>query len=248
MTSLKNWWVIYELSILTDMGTYMSKADTSRPEGSSQIHCNRNVEWWVVVLTNSKRGVREYNVRVKEDTGTPVNWIHPKLIRSCKLGSLVEDCEPRFFEDMNGKTYKYEKCALVTWYGRKRNSLEEVFYIAREKSSIDLLLGNEFVSKYGRVSEVCADAPKIEDTRMFVATKLTVSGVILESDGANQCCLSCVKVPWLTGTQKEQRRQMEEKAREHKQRSAEVIARSQKPAGESRRKDGPSERKGDSLQ
>jgi hypothetical protein len=153
----------------------MSKADAIGSESSIQTQHNGNAEWWLVVLTTTKRGIKEYDVRVKEDTGTPVNWIHPDVIKRCKLDSLVEACTPRSFVDMNGKNFKCERCVSVTWCGRKRNSYEEIFFVSQERAPIQMVLGDDFVTKHARAKEICADTPKAADARMFVAKPLTVS-------------------------------------------------------------------------
>jgi hypothetical protein len=147
----------------------------SASESSSQTPRNGNAEWWVVVFTSTKRGIKEYDVRVKDDTGTPVNWIHPNVVKNCKLDSLAKACPPRFFVNMNGKSFKCEKCVQITWCGRGKNSYEELFFISPEKAPIDMVLGQEFVDKHGRAKDICADSPKNADARMFVATKMTVS-------------------------------------------------------------------------
>lgn len=169
-------------------------------------------EWWLVILATGRRGVREYDVRVKEDTGTPVNWIHPDVVRNCNLNSLEEACTPTFFVDMNGKNFKCEKSIRITWCGRKRNSYEERFFISPPKAPIHMILGDEFVTKNGRVKEICADRRKAEDARLFVATSLT----------------------------EEQKRQMKDNEIEHNKQSAEVIARSQQGKHKSSPKKGDS--------
>ncbi|KAI1318786.1 hypothetical protein F5Y16DRAFT_112541 [Xylariaceae sp. FL0255] len=177
---------------------------------------NECTEWWVVVLTTTKRGIEEYDVRVKEDTGTPANWIHPNVVKSCGLSSFEEACAPpRLFKDMSGKIFKCERCVRVTWCGKKRNSYEEVFLVSSEKAPIDMVLGSEFVDKHGRAKDNCADRPKAEDARMFVAKALT----------------------------EEQERQMQANEIEHQKQSAEVIRRSQNQAGGSKRKGSASKRK-----
>ncbi|KAF7537672.1 hypothetical protein G7054_g3545 [Neopestalotiopsis clavispora] len=140
---------------------------------TSQIPRNGNAEWWVVVLTTTKRGIMEYDVRVKEDTGTPVNWIHPNVVKNCKLDPLVEARPPRSFVDMNGKRFKCERCVRITWCGRGKNSYMGDFFISPEKAPIDMLLGDEFVTRHGRVRDICANSPKSADARMFVARRQT---------------------------------------------------------------------------
>ncbi|KAH8174644.1 hypothetical protein LIA77_06063 [Sarocladium implicatum] len=54
----------------------MSQANASSSESTRRDYSN---EWWLVILTTSRRGVKEYDVRVQEDTGTPVNWVHPDV-------------------------------------------------------------------------------------------------------------------------------------------------------------------------
>ncbi|KAI1858223.1 hypothetical protein JX265_010891 [Neoarthrinium moseri] len=179
-----------------------------------------NREWWVVVLNSSKRGVEKYDVKVKEDTGSTVNWIHPHVIERCKLDSLVEACEARDFQDMNGRIFSCEQRASITWFGRGRITFQEIFFVSSKKAPIQMVLGDEFVTKYGRASEICADAPRTGDARMYVATKLT----------------------------KEERDKMKENSAAHKQKSAEVIARSQEKAsrshgGETKNKGNSSEKK-----
>jgi hypothetical protein len=128
-----------------------------------------------VVLVTGRRRVREHDVRVKEDTGTPVNWIHPDVVRDCNLGPMEEACAPRCFIDMSGKYFKSERCIWITWCGRSRNTYEELFYVSPRRAPISMVLGEEFVNKNGRVREICADRRKAEDARVFVAASLTVS-------------------------------------------------------------------------
>lgn len=182
-----------------------------------------------MILTTGRRGVREYDVRVQEDTGTPVNWIHPDVVKRCKLGSLEEACKPRSFVDMNGKKFKCEKWIQITWCGRDRKSYEEYFFVSPPKAPIHILLGDEFVSKNGRVKEICSDRRKTEDARIFVAASLTVSHDHLWRG-----------VYELRYDQEEQKRQMKENEAEHKKQSAEVIARSQQGKHKSASKKGDS--------
>ncbi|KAI1342728.1 hypothetical protein F5Y15DRAFT_412412 [Xylariaceae sp. FL0016] len=124
------------------------------------------VDLWGIIVT--EKGQR-HDVRVKDDTGTPVNWIHPDLARRFSL--KVEKCDRQRFEDFKGNTFKAESCVYFTWFGKSKEkdnaSYYGAFYIAPERSSIDMLLGEEFVHTYGFARDVCYPKPRTRSSRIF---------------------------------------------------------------------------------
>ncbi|KAI1264925.1 hypothetical protein F5Y18DRAFT_427561 [Xylariaceae sp. FL1019] len=208
-------------SVMNSRGVQEKQSvDAINTKAASQAQSNAYPEWWLVVLVSNRHRIKEYDVRVKEDTGSVENWIHPDVVKRCELSSLEQACAVKFWIDMNGKTFKCDRCLTVTWYGRKESerTYEEIFYVSSPKAPIQMALGSSFVDKHGRIKEICADRPKAADARMYVAKAMT----------------------------KEQERQLQANAIKHKKESDEVKAQRESQAGGSKRQNSSSHTKKDS--
>lgn len=126
---------------------------------------------WGTIL-KSKGG--PYDVRMTDDTGTPVNWIHPDLIKRCKLDR--ETCRTEMFKDFHGKPFKVKEYVWFTWVGRLDDkTYAGVFYPAPRESEIDVLLGDDFVKTNGRAQDVCAPERRLKDMRLFAQSSMSAS-------------------------------------------------------------------------
>ncbi|KAK6079538.1 hypothetical protein SCUP234_05707 [Seiridium cupressi] len=105
-------------------------------------------------------------VRIQDDTGTDVNWIHPKLVERCGLER--ERCEAKRFRDFQGRFYRCSERVRVRWAGRDNKSIDGWFLVAPGRSTVELVLGNEFVSEYGRADKFC-DAEEVGDARILIS-------------------------------------------------------------------------------
>ncbi|KAI3327645.1 hypothetical protein HD806DRAFT_329314 [Xylariaceae sp. AK1471] len=124
-------------------------------------------DMWGTILTE-KCGPRD--VRMMDDTGTPVNWIHPDLARRLKLE--LEECESQRFYDFHQKRYKVKQAVWFSWIGEVDNkTYYGKFYVAPKQSGIDVILGDEFVEANGRASKVCRSQPRELPSRIFARNK-----------------------------------------------------------------------------
>ncbi|KAK9415845.1 hypothetical protein SUNI508_10145 [Seiridium unicorne] len=118
-------------------------------------------------------------VRIQDDTGTDVNWIHPKLVERCGLER--ERCEAKGFRDFQGRFYRCSERVRVRWAGKDNKSIDGWFLVAPGRSTVELVLGNEFVSEYGRADKFC-DAEEVSDARILISdpasTPLTLPVVL----------------------------------------------------------------------
>ncbi|KAH9904470.1 hypothetical protein F4778DRAFT_732582 [Xylariomycetidae sp. FL2044] len=110
----------------------------------------QQADMWGTIITD-RCGLRE--VRMKDDTGTPVSWIHPDLARRYKLA--VESCDMPNFKDFHGKRFDAKEFVWFTWLGRDKVTFCGKFYLAPKRSNIDVVLGEEFVDAHGRARDVC---------------------------------------------------------------------------------------------
>ncbi|KAM0809297.1 hypothetical protein AB5N19_09640 [Seiridium cardinale] len=123
---------------------------------------------WGIILTEGGR----QDVRIKDDTGTQVNWIHPNLVKRFKL--KIESCNRQTFEDFQGKSFKVEHVVWFTWMGRRQDkecTYYGEFYIAPERSSIEVVLGEQFVHENGLARDVCNLRRRTQPSRIFASDK-----------------------------------------------------------------------------
>jgi hypothetical protein len=125
---------------------------------------------WAKILT--VRHPQGYEVRVKDDSGTDPNWIHPRIVEECEIQQI--SCSAKRFIDFQGNSFECTKMVRVRWSGKKDNSFDETFYVAPTNSRFDLLFGKIFGKKHGCVQKHCS--PKSEsDARPFEFDKMKVS-------------------------------------------------------------------------
>ncbi|KAK9788200.1 hypothetical protein SCARD494_09952 [Seiridium cardinale] len=141
------------------------------PKASSQsIHLQnvdsrrKNQVLCAKILT--ARSMEPHVVRIQDDTGTDVNWIHPKLVERCGLER--ERCEAKRFRDFQGRVYGCSERVRVRWAGKENKSIDGWFLVAPGQSTVELVLGNEFVSEYGRANKFC-DAEEVGDARILIS-------------------------------------------------------------------------------
>ncbi|KAI8627654.1 hypothetical protein F5Y19DRAFT_440705 [Xylariaceae sp. FL1651] len=148
-----------------------SKMANSATMNSKGLAPGQQPDMWGTVIT-VKCG--RCDVRMKDDTGTPANWIHPDLARRCKLD--LEECKHQKFEDFNGNTFKVKHIVWFTWIGKRDDrTFYGWFYIAPEKSHIDVVLGSDFVDRNGRARDVCRPQPRVQPSHIFTLDEESVS-------------------------------------------------------------------------
>ncbi|KAK8104546.1 uncharacterized protein PG998_011579 [Apiospora kogelbergensis] len=107
--------------------------------------------WGRIMFTNNRE---PKDARFKDDTGTPVNWIHPSLAKRFKLDvEQLEDRDVRDFIDFQGKRYRAKQVVWFTMMGRGQKTYWDKYYIASERSNIDVILGEGFVNANGRARD-----------------------------------------------------------------------------------------------
>lgn len=143
---------------------------SSTPDTKEHPPCQQPGIWGTILKSKG----RPYDVRMEDDTGTRVNWIHPDLIKRCKLDR--EDCKTEMFEDFQGNPFKVKEQVWFTWVGRKDDkTYSGVFYPAPRKSRIDVVLGDDFVKANGRSQDVCAPERRLGDMRLFAQRSMSAS-------------------------------------------------------------------------
>lgn len=113
-----------------------------------------------------------YLVAARDDTGTPVNWIHPSLVERCGLHR--EPCAPATFKDFQGGLFECRERIQVRWFGKNKKTREDEFFLAPLGSDVELVLGREFVKQHGLAEAVC-EQTSVADARVFVAIRKDVS-------------------------------------------------------------------------
>lgn len=97
---------------------------------------------WFYVATN---GGTE-SVQVIEDSGSTNNWISRTQI---ELFGLSPKRGPRISSmTLTGEEFFSDKYVDVSWIGRNSCQGTDRFYIAPEKTPIDMLVGHNFTKKY----------------------------------------------------------------------------------------------------
>lgn len=62
----------------------------------------------------------------------------------------------------------------VRWAGKDNKSIDGLFFVAPVQSTIELVLGNDFVCEHGRADKFCT-AEEVGDVRIMVSDSLSVS-------------------------------------------------------------------------
>ncbi|KAI1327787.1 hypothetical protein F5Y16DRAFT_185426 [Xylariaceae sp. FL0255] len=157
----KRHWSIQHILVL-------SSAMTTKPDEATPTP---QAEQWGVILSE-KAGTCD--VRIIDDTGTPVNWIHPTLAQKFKLD--IEECKSFKLEDFGGHKFKAKNAVWFTWHGkRKDRTFYSKFYLAPERSNCEMVLGNGFVLQFGRASAICCSQRLTRSSLMFATSRIQVS-------------------------------------------------------------------------
>ncbi|KAK8062014.1 hypothetical protein PG994_008380 [Apiospora phragmitis] len=131
---------------------------------------HHQADLWGRILSKDNREPRD--ARFRDDTGTPVNWIHPSLARRFKLDiEQLDKSDTESFTDFQGKKYRANQVVYFTMVGRDKKTYWDRYYIAPEKSDIDVILGEKFVNANGRARDVCDEAPQNATARVFVVER-----------------------------------------------------------------------------
>ncbi|KAK7985823.1 hypothetical protein PG996_004934 [Apiospora saccharicola] len=144
-----------------------SPANNTRPTAAPKAETHHSGDLWGRILFKNNREPRD--ARFKDDTGTPVNWIHPSLAKRFKLDiEQLEEREIKDFVDFQGRKYRARQIVYFTMMGRNQKTYWNKYYVASEKSNIDVILGDEFVNANGRARDVCDTAPHAAPAQVFV--------------------------------------------------------------------------------
>ncbi|KAK8043320.1 hypothetical protein PG993_005750 [Apiospora rasikravindrae] len=141
---------------------------TARPTATpTVVETHHQTDLWGRILSQDNREPRD--ARFRDDTGTPVNWIHPSLARRFKLDiEQLDEGDTKSFVDFQGRRYRANQVVYFTMVGRDKKTYWDKYYIAPEKSNIDVILGEKFVNANGRARDVCDEAPQNATARVFV--------------------------------------------------------------------------------
>jgi hypothetical protein len=112
----------------------------------------------------------EMDVRVIEDTGTGVNFISPAIARDCNL--KIRRTKPIIHEGITGERFTATELVEATWFGRDKIQDTGIFYLAPKATPIELLVGNDFLTKY---PDVFMSSKPINPAMLNVPKKMTVS-------------------------------------------------------------------------
>lgn len=97
---------------------------------------------WCYIVTNEGKE----SVRVIEDSGSANNWISRAQIErfglSAKRGPMITGMT------LTGDKFFSERYVEVFWKGKGSYKGKDRFYLAPEKTPIDMLVGNDFIMKY----------------------------------------------------------------------------------------------------
>lgn len=148
-----------------------AKVTPSKPIEAVETSPDLQTDFWGTIMTDKG----QHDVRMKDDTGTSVNWIHPDLAKRLKLEvESLGSSDTRAFLDFSGKPVTAKQAVRFTWSGRNNKTYFEQFYVAPAKSDIDVVLGKTFVDKNGRDKEVCNHKRRKDTVRWLGSSKETV--------------------------------------------------------------------------
>jgi hypothetical protein len=114
-------------------------------------------------------------VQISDDTGSPVNWIHPYFFTQYGL-TWKHLPKPICYEDASGNQVKATRFIKLEWIGKNNRKYNTEFYVMPEKVKIPrLVLGHTFVENNGRAKEVCRLDPRVQDAKILTQAPITVS-------------------------------------------------------------------------
>jgi hypothetical protein len=110
---------------------------------------------------------------IKEDTGSSVNWIHPKWVRKLSLDpSDVEEMHE--FAGFDGSTFTPTKQVSLTLTPQRGKTLRDMFFVAPNDFPVDgVIVGTQFVMEFGHIHSRFAEK-KAEPMLLMVQSKTTV--------------------------------------------------------------------------
>lgn len=154
------------------------KAAPSKPSDAIETVPDPQTDYWGTIMTDKG----QHDVRMQDDTGTRVNWIHPDLAKRLKLEvESLSSSDTRGFLNFSGKPVTAKQAVRFTWSGQNNKTYFEQFYIAPAKSDVDVVLGKAFVDKHGRDKEVCNHRRRKDTVRWLGDKKETVGGDTLST-------------------------------------------------------------------
>jgi hypothetical protein len=134
---------------------------------------DHGVERWGKTI-NNQNSRNEY-IKVREDTGSVVNWIAPQQVD--KLAAPVCDIEsPREYKSIQGMVFKPTQETTLTLTGQTRKSSQDVFLIAPDQFPIDgVVVGTEFIKRWGHVHVLFGDVKEKEPEQAMLVVQNKIS-------------------------------------------------------------------------
>lgn len=112
------------------------------------------------------------DVRVYEDTGSSVNFISPSIVDACNL-ERYETKLIAFESVAGGVAFTANEYVKPRWLGQGvTQGIDDIFYIAPKTTSIDLLVGRDFLRDNG---DVFMSVKPTKQAYLHVPKKMTVS-------------------------------------------------------------------------
>lgn len=148
-----------------------ARATTSAAQQVKSTATKKPMLWAKILVITSPQG---HEVKVSDDTGTDVNWIHPQILRKCSIPRV--SCQPRIYRDFQGNDYAVTEYVRVRWCGKNENSKEDTFYVAPEASAIGMVFGNNFVRERGRIEDYCSEK-LVREMRTFAFRDMRVGSL-----------------------------------------------------------------------
>lgn len=111
-------------------------------------------------------------LKVREDTGTDVNWVSPQLAKDCAFPVRdVTDKNPRW--DFNGEPFCAKQRVKISFTGKLEKTSQTEFFVAPKSFPFEgLIVGNDFINSVGHAHNVFLDDP--DKTLIMVQKKTTV--------------------------------------------------------------------------
>lgn len=108
---------------------------------------------------NPRTGESQY-VQVKEDTGTEVNWISPRVVNTFDFE--VQDApEERVFLDFRGNQFQPKGMVTIPLAGKKTKTQHTEFYVAPEGFPVDgVVVGTTFIQRSGHAHAIFTEKPE----------------------------------------------------------------------------------------
>ena len=125
-------------------------------------------------------------IKVREDTGTDVNWVSPQLVRDCNF-PVFEVKDKNQFWGFNGEQFCPRQRVKISFTGKLEKTEQTEFFVAPMSFPVEgLLVGNGFINSIGHSHNVFLEEP--DKTLIMVQKKPTVGkGSMKIPTGRGRC-------------------------------------------------------------